>query len=269
MRGVLPFPLPAAASAKLAELNLEREAALDSQRGAQARLNNMARDTDQRIRERLEGEVARHAERFRLLSMLVSRINQWAMELKLPFGSTLEMAPVPDIQLRRNETTTAAIEAVRGEIANVRARLAVVKAAPLPREDQLELAAEYVSRRALMARPKIAVMHDALRLTWADDVVMSKTDLLSAMCWIAPEAVLAALTREIEQEPARADALPAADRLGRVHGLEATLFELERTEEAWIVRAAQEGTSVPRRGDASPAAVLGLQIAAAAQEAVA
>jgi hypothetical protein len=264
MRGVT-VELPEAAREKLAELNLQRDATLDSQHGTQGRLNSLPRDANPQMRQRLEGERDKHAERFRQLSMLVSRCNQFLVELRLPHGAVLELAPVPDIVLKRGETVVSAIESARHEIAQVHERLRVVKAAPLPTADVVEAAREFVARRALVAKPKIAVMRDALRLTWADDVVMSKTDVVSLLCAFAPEQVLSALTRELETGPVPVDPLPAAERVTRLAQLEETLLQLEHHEEALITKAQAEGTDVLRRPDASPMAVLGLTIAAPAQ----
>jgi hypothetical protein len=54
MRGVT-VPLPAAAAAKLAEIQLARDSALDGMRGAQGRLNSLPPDAD-RLRERLAAQ---------------------------------------------------------------------------------------------------------------------------------------------------------------------------------------------------------------------
>jgi hypothetical protein len=55
----------------------------------------------------------------------------------------------------------------------------------------------------------------------------------------------------------------------RVAELEATLLELERREEALIMRAAGDGLDILRRVDASPPAVLGVMVAKVKTEAAA
>jgi hypothetical protein len=135
-------------------------------------------------------EQTKHEQRFSVLSQLVSRINQWTMETR---GVTLEEAPAIAITLKPNETLPAAIEAVRSEIKTVCERLGAVKAAPLPRSEQAKAAEAFVVSLALTARPNhIGVVRDQLRLMWRDDIITSRTDVLALMCWIQPDAVLAA-----------------------------------------------------------------------------
>jgi hypothetical protein len=84
-----------------------------------------------------------------------------------------------------------------------------------------------------------------------------------------PEALCEALEREIAAQPARADAMPASERMRRVAELEAQLPELDQREEALIERAHSDGLEVLRRPDASPLAVLGIVIAQAQVQQVA
>ena len=128
----------------------------------------------------------------------------------------------------------------------------------------MKAAQEFVARRALAARPKIAVMHDALRVHWHDDVVMAKSDVLNLLCFFLPDQVLAALQGMIgEQSPS--NAMPASERIKRVAELEARLLELERSEEAMIVAAAAAGQDILRRVDADPRALLNVVVRARAQ----
>jgi hypothetical protein len=55
------------------------------------------------LRARLAAERDKHAERHRMLSMLVSRLNQFHAELRLPPGSVLEVMPVEVIKLKPHE----------------------------------------------------------------------------------------------------------------------------------------------------------------------
>jgi hypothetical protein len=101
---------------------------------------------------------------------------------------------------------------------------------------------------------------------WAEDMITTKDDMLGLLGFaLGPQALLAAFARELELEPERADALTPAERDRRIAELAASLLSLERREEALIERAAGEGIELPRRGDASPLAVLGVVIVAQAQ----
>jgi hypothetical protein len=145
MRGVT-VELPAAAAARLSELQLQRDAALDSMRGAQGRMNSLPADAAHQMRERLTVERDRHAERHRQLSMLVSRLNQSCIELRLPPRTVLELAPPVDTKLGPGETLSAAIAAVRAEITGVQRELAAVRAAPLRKESQQAAINAYLAR---------------------------------------------------------------------------------------------------------------------------
>jgi len=118
MRGVT-VELPRRAREKLAELELQRMAAEDGMRGCAQRINSLPRDGAEALRARLAAQRDAQAERHRALSLLVSRLNQWCMELRLPPGAMLEPAPALEIKLKASETPSAAVEAVRVQIALV------------------------------------------------------------------------------------------------------------------------------------------------------
>jgi hypothetical protein len=263
MRGVT-VELPAVAATKLTELTLARDAALDSMRGAQGRANSLPADAAHQMRERLAIERDRHAERHRQLSMLVSRLNQFCVELRLPPGTTLESAQTVNVTLKPGDSLSAAIAAVRDEIAGVQRELASVRAAPLRKQSQQEAISAYLARLSQRARPQIGFdVRGNARVAWTEDLVTSKDDLLGLLAFMfGPEQLAAAFARELEVEPERADAVTPEEREQRLSDLAASLLSLERREETLIERAASEGIEVPRRPDASPLAVLGVVIVA-------
>jgi hypothetical protein len=72
-----------------------------------------------------------------------------------------------------------------------------------------------------------------------------------------------------DRKAARADAMPAAERVKRVAELQEQLLELERREEALIMRAHSDGLEILRRSDANPLAVLNCVIVKAQVQQVA
>jgi hypothetical protein len=84
-RGVT-VELPEPARKRLAEIELQRMQAEDAMRGCAQRINSLPRDGADQLRERLAQERDKHAERHRALSILVSQVNQWTVELRLPPG---------------------------------------------------------------------------------------------------------------------------------------------------------------------------------------
>jgi len=138
-----------------------------------------------------------------------------------------------------------------------------VKVAPLPAGDQVELAKEFVARRALTARPKIFVQQDALRTVFSDDIIMSKSDVLSLLCWFAPQQVLATLEAMIGEQKS-SGVMSAAARDQEIARLMQRLLELEQREEALIAKAHAAGiVDLMRRSDvANPGVVLGVVVKA-------
>jgi hypothetical protein len=264
MRGV-QITLPERAKTKLDELTLQRDLELDASRSSNVRLTALPDDADPRMKERLASESSKHQQRFSVLSRVVSTVNQFLMETRVQ----LEMAPAFPIALKAGETPAAAIEAVRAGIAKVQQEIAQVRAAPMKRASQTEAINKYLARLAQQARPKVAFdVRGNATLRWAEDLVVSKDDLLGTIAAIlGPEPIAAAFCRDLE--PERADAVTPQGRQQRLDELAAQLLSLERREEELISRAEHDGTPVLRRPDASPLAVLGVAIVASVQAQVA
>jgi hypothetical protein len=247
--------LPDAAAARLSELSLQRDAALDAANAAAARLNRLPPDADQRMRDALAGERDKHQARHRALAGLSSKANQWLMELR---AVTLEPVPPISVDLRPGETLNGAIEAMRGEVNQLHRQLDEVKRAPLPAAAQTDLVEAYVVQKMQAARPSVSVLNDKLRVNWRGDTI-SVEDVVALLCLVAPEHVCKALERAL---PEVSHALPKDERLKRVAHLEMQQLELERKEESLITQAAAEGTEVLRRVDADPRAVLSVAVVA-------
>src|SRR5262245_40828995 len=142
MRGITVM-LPPEAAAKLQELDLARMAAEDALRGIAARIADLPPDAGA-MHGRLAAERDRQSRRHSALHQLLNRVQQWQRELNLPPGIVLEMAPAVEVGLKPGEKLVDVIEAVRTEIAGLRAKLAAVKAAPLPQADVVSLIEGYV-----------------------------------------------------------------------------------------------------------------------------
>jgi hypothetical protein len=259
--------LPAAAQSKLTEIGLARDAAMDAMRGAQNRINTLPPFAEE-IRGRLAAERDKHAERHRVLAMLVSRLNQFHMELRLAPGTAVEPAPAPEaVKLKPhiNETVVSAITQFRRDILRVQQEIASVRRAPLKKTSRQEAVRAYIAWQAQRVGPKVTFdVQGNARVMWAEDMVANKDDLLGVLAWVmGPEKVLAAFSRDFDAEPEARNALTVAERQEKVAELSADLLRMERIEESLIMRAASDGTEVLRRPDASPLAVLGIVIGVA------
>jgi hypothetical protein len=261
MRGVT-VELPDPAREKLAAIELQRDAALDLMRGANSRAMSLPRDAVG-LREKLEVERDRFAERHRVLAMLVSRLNQWHVELRLGPNIVLELAPVVEVKLKASETCAAALASVRESIARTQQEIAQVRKAPLRRSSQQEAVRAYLARLAQQVRPKVGFdARGGASVRWIEDMATMDAVLGLLAFVVGSEQVTAAFTRQLEEEPEAPGALSPLEREKKVNELAIRLLELERVEESLIGRAADEGIELARRGDASPLAVLGVAIVA-------
>ena len=252
MRGVT-VELPESARAKLSDIEAQRCIAEDLLRGTAQRLTSLPREAVE-LRERLAVERDKHAERHRVLSLLVSRCNQFLYELR--GNVALEGAPAVEIKLKASETCAAALAATREQIAGAQRELVQVRKAPLCRSSQEE--AIRAHRARVVQRPKIGF--DARRgalVTWVEDMA-TMDGVLGLLAFVLPEQVSAAFAHDLE--PESPGAVSPLEREKRISELSVSLLALERTEEALIERAASEGIELPRRGDASPVAVLGVVV---------
>jgi hypothetical protein len=250
--------LPEPAAAKLAELTLARDASLDAGRSAQMRANNLpANDAADAMRQMLNAESSKHAEKHRVFSMLLSRCNQWHFELRLLPGTVLETAPV-DIRLGPGET----VADVRREISGINQQMAAVRSAPLRKSSQKQAVAAYLARLALRVRPTVGFdVRGNATVRWPEDMVVDKGDILGVLVWaMGPrmlDELLAAFSLDDIDPP---DALSPAERDKRLGDLSVRLLELEFKEAALLA-----GTDTMPRPEMNPMAYLGVRIAQAAQ----
>src|SRR5262249_11395485 len=148
----------------------------------------------------------------RSLSMIVSRCNQFWMELR--GNVALELAPAVEIKLKASETTAAALAATREEIAATQRELAQARNAPLTRLSQQEAVRAYLGRLEQQVRRRVGFdSRGAARVAWAEDMIASKDDLMGILTFIlGPDALLSAFMRELEQEPESAAAVSPLER---------------------------------------------------------
>jgi hypothetical protein len=257
MRGVA-HELPAAAAAKLTELQLSRDAALDAQRSAAMRANNLPADAGH-LRAKLEAERDRHGSHHRTLSMLYSAVAQWHVQLRLAAGTILASAPPIDIKPEPGQTAAEAVAAIRAEIAAIKQQIAQVRAAPLRTESMMESVAIYLDGLMRQARPRIGFdASGRAKISFVEDMVVDKSSVLGLLAWVlGPEELASAFARDIEQEEEPANAVTPVERATKLRELGEALLELERKEAALL------DDSIPPRPDMDPRAFLSVVIASA------
>jgi hypothetical protein len=222
----------------------------------------MIDDNASDLRQRVLEERDKQAQRYNVLSRLLSATNQYLFQLRLPKGYCLEPVTVP-ATLARGETPLQAIGKLRIELFQVQQELAKVRAAPLPVQERLKAVEDYIVRRSLVGMPRIGIQRDQLVATWQDDIVTSKSDVFAILCALFPKSMSDALRREIEAQPAPVGAVPSADRIKRVAELEAHVLALEYKESALLT------DEILPRPEMSPQGFLQVQIVAKEEAAAA
>ena len=99
------------------------------------------------------------------LHQLTSHISQFLMEL--PGGVTLETVPAVNIEVKSGQTLASALSPIHDKITATKQHLTAVRTAPLPKDDQRKLAAEYVGGLMRAAAPSVSVVPDKLKVTVA------------------------------------------------------------------------------------------------------
>jgi hypothetical protein len=209
---------------------------------------------------RLTAERDRHAERSRVLALVRSRVNQWHMELRLPAGCAVESVPPIDTELKPGETLNEAISKVRTKIAGVQKEMVAVRQAPLRKSSQQDAISQYLAAQVGRVKPRVAFdARGRATVTWGEDMVVGKSDILALLPWIlngASKQVLAAFMRDLGDEPEAANAVTPVEREAKLGELGAALLSLERREAALL-----NGTdTILPRPDVDPRAYLGVVV---------
>jgi hypothetical protein len=204
-------------------------------------------------------------ERFSAQQQLLARLREWVRDL--PGDARLDVAKPPSISLEGPHRDVVA--RVRREIEAKKRDLFATWSARASRDDARRQARELVYRLAASARPSVSVERGELRVHGFQDGVTpvgppTTPQVVGLLAWLDRDAVVAALEREIDALPgaigASAGALSRDARAARIAQLEGEILDLERAEEGIIEDALLSGVDLPRRQDASPAAVLGVRL---------
>jgi hypothetical protein len=258
--------LPESARDRLTELTMERDSTMDAMRSAQSRINSLPVNAVQ-LRDKLSNERDRFAEKHRQVAMLVNRVNQYVVELRVPPGAIIEPSPAIDLKLKPSDSLPDALANLRQQISAINAQIAQVRSAPLKRASKEEACWAYIAKVAQRAGPKVSFdIKGNARVTWAEDLVASRDDLLGVLTWIfGAQPILAAFARDLDGEPDAPNAVTPLEREQQLGKLTNDLLALERREEALIERAAAGGIELTRRPEASPMAVLQIVISSGQQ----
>jgi hypothetical protein len=161
-------------------------------------------------------------------------------------------------ELGEGETYQDAVDRVRTEFYAVRNQIAEIKAAPLPFAEVKASIEAQVKNMAEGGVPTVSVANGTTRVQWPGDAARFSDSNLAhwrALCWMHTQPIVDFLTAQAEASIGTSG-IPYAERAPRIAELERRLPPLELQEEALIEAAAAEDIIIPRRGDASPMAIL-------------
>lgn len=207
--------------------------------------------------EHMEAARLRYQDQYRQRANLRAQVEHYLS--KLPPDASLADAKGLKAKLKEGETLLEALKRVRGQIAELTSEQSAVKQASLPLGEMKALAKKWIDERAASARPTITASQDRFSINFVDPTAFtSHVDPIGALCWLDPERMKARLFEQIDSMPKSRLALNATEKAERLRELQDALFDVERQEEAFIIAAEDVGQIVPRRVNASPAAILGL-----------
>ncbi|QDM15221.1 hypothetical protein FNL55_03965 [Tardiphaga sp. vice352] len=263
--------LPPIANAKFAAMLDEVETAQTSAVSVQRRIkgmedqvrNNPASASD------MEPELARQRARLGQLQSrqidlthVTTAISTWLMQL----GSGYDLRDVPPRSYERydGETYIEAVDRIRRNVADFRSSKASVQHARLPDADLFEAADAYVEALRAKGRPEVRLDPGALSIKFRLEGYAA--DAVALLAWLDPDTMKARLHLDIEErlsQPAEADRLymSLAERELALLDIEARALAQEREEEQLICEAlSMENTDIPRRRNAPPGAILGVEV---------
>lgn len=207
---------------------------------------------------RLRDVLATHQERAAHFSQLNMQVREWLAAL--PAGAELKEVRAPKVTLAKGQTHASAVEQVREEIKATIKAIVAVRRCGLPIDEQKATMRAHVMALAARTKPRIRADHDGVELAFSSGGFTSALDVFAFEAWRDAEGLIARLEREIDAMPRAALELTPDAKAARIRELKAALDTLERREEAVISAAAQENQYIARRGDADPAAILGVSV---------
>lgn len=210
---------------------------------------------------RLKADLpAKRAERDRLRALDESLGARWGEAKALPARLAEALAGVPAEAIREAPPIRipkgATIDGLRKQIADLAAEAEAVQSAPAPRSDAAKrIAAAVEALAARGARPVDARRRSGDPARIAD--ALHGDSGLHFLVWAFREEIAAKLIAEL---PKDGPTVLTDRQQQRLAELAEERLRLERVEEALVEAAEAEGRTIARRPDASPWAILGVEV---------
>lgn len=182
---------------------------------------------------------------------LCTRIEEWLDKGSSPLALASPVSPEPDKGLTALETLT-----------RLRERRAALGAERRKVEGATMSPSEAKQRLRSIVEGRAAKVHVSGLIHRDDHVSVGASgehEAFNLLCWLQPDVVVRRLEREVDEQSADRFTLSELDQARELKKLNDKILGLERREEALIEWLAGQGTVVPRRADADPRAVLGVE----------
>lgn len=255
-------------AAVIAEPNVRQAAEI------QARIDEARANLDRLAAANLPRE-----ERAQELGRLIDNLAKWLRTV--PEGVPLQQAAPVATEVRKGETTTAALDRVRTTIMQLKAERAAIKAAPVPSADLKPFLRQFVQNVAERGRPNLFELIEGGRSIVIPRAAVSfpvtvtgsagkldvsavgaahgeLVDPVALLAWMDPAAMLKRLEAELAAVADDDAALDVPTRRKKLQQNADAALHAERAEESLVMRALDERLDVQRRADCDPRAVLEL-----------
>jgi hypothetical protein len=237
---------------------------------------------------RLEGELTRltalelhRSASAHATASLLRSCEEWLRRGR-PGGTVLVEAPVEvsDV-LKKGERLPEAVERLRHRLRELDADRHRIESAPFPSADCKARMREEIEIIAARGAPSVdGLVEHFGNVAWPQEWVRiplvavtadkgtavtgsasgELSDTLGFMIWLHKSAVIKALSDLIDQESDDAAALSQQDREVRLTEIGRDRLVIERQEAALVWRALAQGDAIEHRPDATPSAVLGVEL---------
>lgn len=225
--------------------------------------------------ERITSIAADRSQVFNARGAVTESIKSWFK--KCPGDTVFKSYEGPPLKRAVKKPTIDDVERCREDRRGLVVELGKVELAPRPTSELMKLAREKVEALGQRGIPDIMeFIRSGEKISWptiqltlgaaagrGEDTIRGyaggKTvDVIGLLCWLEPDRLIAALDKEIEALVDDKDALDDKTRAARKSKLLSDVLTLEREEEGLIELAQLHGTTIFRRGDADPRAILNL-----------
>jgi len=223
-------------------------------------------DTPIPIEEARDRDQARYSQ----LTRIVTVVRSYLMQLPITVEFEDHRSGIRLPEVADSEAVEDAVSTCRDEIEELTQERSRVASSVLPIPDLYLAVDAHVQHLAARGRPNVTVHQDRLVVNHTEDGSFggrgnARADALAVHAWLDPKAMTKALQDQIDQTREQEEkrglmVLSVADRTAHLARIDTRILQLERMEEAFIEIAEGMNFMIERRDQASPLAILGIEL---------